>query len=253
MNNVLLILIVIIGGFLLFKNGKKPDSVIAPEIERQEDIIQYSDIISYQIDPENREVRFFSVDEQGSSFANHGALKSWLASRDIELVFAINGRMYNSDLSPQGLYIEDNIEKVPIDTASAGYGNFYLQPNGIFWLSAEGKATVVSTDDYRDVGNIKYATQSGPMLIIDGEIHPAFNKDSENLHIRNGVGVLPNGNLLFAISKEKVTFYRLARYFQENKCNNALYLDGFVSRMYLPSKNWIQEEGNFGIIIAEVK
>jgi len=91
------------------------------------------------------------------------------------------------------------------------------------------------------------------MLLIEGKIHPKFNKDSENLHIRNGVGILPNGNLLFAMSKEEVNFYRLAEFFKDNKCENALYLDGFVSRTFLPSKNWIQEDGNFGVIIGEIE
>ena len=90
------------------------------------------------------------------------------------------------------------------------------------------------------------------MLLIDGHIHPKLTKGSSNLHIRNGVGVLPDGKLIFAMSKEKINFYDFATFFKNNGCQNALYLDGFVSRTYLPSKNWEQMDGNFGVIIAEI-
>ena len=91
------------------------------------------------------------------------------------------------------------------------------------------------------------------MLLINGAYHNKFIKGSSNLHIRNGVGVLPNGNILFAMSKEKVNFYDLATLFKQKGCKNALYLDGYVSRTYLPSANWQQLDGNFGVIIGEIK
>ena len=91
------------------------------------------------------------------------------------------------------------------------------------------------------------------MMVIDGRIHPKFVKGSKNLNIRNRVGILPDGSVLFAMSKEKVNFYDFALFFKTHGCENALYLDGFVSRTYLPSKKWEQVEGDFGVIIAEVK
>ena len=81
-------------------------------------------------------------------------------------------------------------------------------------------------------------------------MHHAFKKGSSNVQIRNGVGILPDGNLIFAMSKEPVNFYDFAQYFESLGCKNALYLDGFVSRTYLPSKNWIQDDGDFGVIIG---
>jgi len=180
-------------------------------------------------------------------------LKEWLARKNQELIFAVNGGMYHKDLSPQGLYIERQKVIKEIDEKEKGYGNFYLQPNGIFFIDQENQAKIVKTDRLNNIAHIKYATQSGPMLLIDGVIHAKFTKGSKNIHIRNGVGVLPNGNLLFAMSKEKINFYDFANFFKLNSCDNALYLDGFVSRTYLPSKNWIQEDGNFGVIIGEIK
>jgi len=91
------------------------------------------------------------------------------------------------------------------------------------------------------------------MLLIDGIYHQKLIKGSTNLHIRNGVGILPNGAVMFAMSKEKVNFYDLATLFKQNGCRNALYLDGFVSQTYLPSSDWVQLQGRFGVIIGEAK
>jgi uncharacterized protein YigE (DUF2233 family) len=88
------------------------------------------------------------------------------------------------------------------------------------------------------------------MLIIDGAIHSAFKEGSSNLNIRNGVGILPDNKVLFAMSKTEINFYDFARFFQKSGCKHALYLDGFVSRMYLPEKNWIQTDGRFGVLIG---
>jgi len=161
--------------------------------------------------------------------------------------------MYEKDLSPQGLYIEQGLLKAPIIRKQKGYGNFYLQPNGIFFLTKDRKAGVISTAQFEVQEDIQYATQSGPMLVIDGAIHSKFKKGSSHLHIRNGVGLLPNGDLLFAMSKEKINLFDFATFFKEQACKNALYLDGFVSKTYLPAKNWEQLDGTFGVIIAETK
>jgi len=88
------------------------------------------------------------------------------------------------------------------------------------------------------------------MLVIDGDINPAFKQGSNNLNIRNGVGILPDGKIVFAMSKEQISFYDFAGYFKSQGCKNALYLDGFVSQTYLPEKSWIQTDGNFGVIIG---
>jgi uncharacterized protein YigE (DUF2233 family) len=88
------------------------------------------------------------------------------------------------------------------------------------------------------------------MLVINGKIHPEFKLGSSYVNIRNGVGILPNGNVLFAISKEEINLYDFAQYFKQAGCNNALYLDGFVSRMYCPEKKQYSLDGNFGVMIG---
>ena len=158
--------------------------------------------------------------------------------------------MYLKDRSPQGLFIQNGIVQKAIDTIQKGYGNFYMQPNGVFYITDDNKGYVTVTSKFSDEG-VKFATQSGPMLVIDGKIHAIFREGSKNLNIRNGVGVLPNGKLLFGMSKQKINLFDFASYFRKQGCKNALYLDGFVSKTYLPSKKWISVDGNFGVIIAE--
>ncbi len=210
-------------------------------------------IICYELDPQKQEIQFFWKSENGKVFKNIETLKKNLESKGLKLVFAMNGGMFLKDYSPQGLYIENRKLLSKLNTIKDGYGNFYMQPNGVFYLDGVNEPKVCRTKDFKYNENIKFATQSGPMLVVDGKIHSKFTMGSKNKHIRNGVGVLPNGNLLFAMSKEKINFYDFATFFKSKGCKNALYLDGFVSRTYLPSKNWEQTDGTYAIIIAELE
>jgi uncharacterized protein YigE (DUF2233 family) len=88
------------------------------------------------------------------------------------------------------------------------------------------------------------------MLVIDGRIHPAFRPGSTNLQIRNGVGILPNGQVLLAMSRRKINFYDFAEYFRKAGCRQALYLDGYVSRTYEPAAGQTADDGDFGVIIG---
>lgn len=207
-------------------------------------------ILTHIVDFQTEAIAFYWRDEQANNFQNFKNLQSWLNKKKETLVFAMNAGMYTKNSIPQGLYIEKGKILVEIDREEKGYGNFYLQPNGVFSISKENKAHICETKDFKVATTTEYATQSGPLLVIDGTIHPAFTKGSKNIHIRNGVGIRSDGRLLFAMSKERINFYDFASFFLQNDCKNALYLDGFVSRTYLPSKKWQQDDGNFAGIIA---
>jgi len=206
-------------------------------------------IISHITSPIN--IHFYHKDPEGKIYRNFQSLQTYLSTQNKHITFAMNGGMYLKDLSPQGLYIENGKIIKKIDTTQEAYGNFYMQPNGIFYITKDKKAHVISSKKFKYTNNINYATQSGPMLIIDGKIHHKFMPYSKNVHIRNGVGILPNGDLLFAISSEKINFYNFAMFFKQHGCKNALYLDGFVSCIYLPKKGITNQDGLFGIIIGE--
>ena len=96
-------------------------------------------------------------------------------------------------------------------------------------------------------------TTSGSANSLKANVHPAFKKGSTNFNIRNGVGVLSDGRVVFAMSKSEVNFYDFAEFFKSLGCRNALYPDGFVSRSYLPEESWTQLDGNFGVIIGVLK
>jgi uncharacterized protein YigE (DUF2233 family) len=208
--------------------------------------------VSYIVNPKKQNILFFFKNNKNENFGNASKLKKWLKTQKKELLFATNGGMYKKDHSPQGLYIEKNKIISKIDTTS-GNGNFYLKPNGIFYFTNDKKVSICETTKFVENKNIEYATQSGPMLVIDGKIHNSFKENSTNINIRNGVGISPNNQVVFAMSKEEINFYDFANYFKNLGCKNALYLDGFVSRTYLPEKKWIQTDGEFGVIIAITK
>jgi uncharacterized protein YigE (DUF2233 family) len=77
------------------------------------------------------------------------------------------------------------------------------------------------------------------MLVIDGRLHPRFDRASTSLKARNGVGVRADGKVMFAISQGEVSFDAFARLFRDGlNCPNALFLDGgSASSLYAPSLN----------------
>ncbi|MEN8794434.1 MAG: phosphodiester glycosidase family protein [Flavobacteriales bacterium] len=237
MKKIIFYAVLISLGYLLFSSlGQKEESLI----------------LSYEVNLEKQNLQFFLKNESGEYYNTFYNLKKELENKDEELVFAMNGGMFMKDYTPLGLYIENGVEKHKINKTQEAFGNFYMQPNGIFYITEDKKGVVCKSTDFENK-NIQYATQSGPMLVIDGKLHPKFNEGSKNLNIRNGVGILPNGNVLFAMSKKKINFYDFAQYFKKLGCKNALYLDGFVSRTYLPSKGYKTNGGKFGVIIGVVK
>ena len=197
-------------------------------------------------------VTLFWKDDHAQILGSLQNLKVFTETKKKKLTFAMNGGMYKKDQSPQGLFIENGVIEAPLDTLS-GNGNFYLKPNGVFYITDDNEPVICRTKDFVNIPKVKFATQSGPMLLVDGQIHPAFKKKSANLNIRNGVGVLPDNTVVFAMSKQEVNFYDFAEFFKSIGCQNALYLDGFVSRTYWPEQNWKQLDGNFGVIIGVVE
>lgn len=208
--------------------------------------------ISYTVDTKKQDIKLYWKDDKQQHFRSIQNLKTWLEVNKKTLLFAMNAGMYTTDNSPLGLFIENKKTVTRLNTKD-GSGNFYLKPNGVFYITTGNIAGVCETKNFHNNGNIKYATQSGPILLVNGKIHAAFKEGSTNLNIRNGVGLLPGNKVVFVMSKEQVNFYDFAMYFKNLGCTYALYLDGFVSQTYLPEKNWIQTGGDFGVMIGVVK
>ena len=198
------------------------------------------------------EIRMFWNDDTGKPLSSLQNLKMHTQKHRQQLLFAMNGGMYQEDQSPLGLYIENGQQLHKINMRN-GYGNFYLEPNGIFYTTKDNRAVVCKRSAFKASNNVFFATQSGPMLVVDGKINSQFTKGSANLNVRNGVGVLPDGKVVLAMSKGMVNLYDFAEYFQNLGCRNALFLDGFVCRTYYPAKQWTQLDGQFGVMIGIVK
>jgi len=210
------------------------------------------DILYYHIDPKNCDIQLYWKDDEGQNLKNLGGLKQFVASQQKELLFGMNAGMFQKDLTPQGLYIQNFETLFPLDTTQ-GKGNFYLKPNGVFYIKNDRISVVCTTEDFKADDTIQWATQSGPMLLIDGVIHPAFKQGSQNVNIRNGVGILPDHSLVFAMSKNEINFYDFALFFKSMGCTNALYLDGLISKTYLPKKHSSQTDGWLGVMIGVVE
>ncbi|MDE0696969.1 MAG: phosphodiester glycosidase family protein [Boseongicola sp.] len=187
-----------------------------------------------KIDPAEEDVRLFLKDADGRLLGSFDNVAAHVGAQGRHLVLAMNGGMYHPNRSPVGLYVEDGTEFAPIVT-SDGPGNFGLLPNGVLCLD-EGTAGIVESRSFaRSGASCTFATQSGPMLVMDGQLHPRFLADSPSRFIRNGIGVTEGGRIVAAISDQPVNFHRFARLFRDVlKTSDALFIDGKVSRLYAP-------------------
>ncbi|RZJ41385.1 MAG: hypothetical protein EON86_10500 [Brevundimonas sp.] len=146
----------------------------------------------------------------------------------------MNGGMYDVDLNAIGLLIENGRELKPLNLRD-GPGNFHLKPNGVFAIDRSGRARVVDSAAWTTPPETAFATQSGPLLVIGGALHPAFEPDGVSRYRRNGVGVRTDGTVVLAISRRRVSFGAFARLFRDAlACPDALFLDGAVSALSGP-------------------
>ena len=168
------------------------------------------------------------------------------------LAFAMNAGMYHPDYQPVGLYISDG-EKAGDLVTAGGDGNFGMLPNGVFCAGGKRPYQVIESRAFAKARpQCRIATQSGPMLVIDGALHPRFLADSDSRYIRNSVGVSPDGQTVwFAISDRAVTFHEFGRLFRDGLgARDALYFDGSISRLYAPALNRADFGRRLGPIIG---
>ena len=199
------------------------------------------------------DVRLFLNDKTGKIFGQFQKLDTSLKEQGLDIIFATNGGMYHTDRSPVGMYIENFNEFSPLITRD-GPGNFGLLPNGVFCFNKQ-KFLILETKKFAQAKiQCQYATQSGPLLVIDGKIHPNFIKNGTSKFVRSGVGISRNGSkAIFLISNEAVNFHHFASTFLDHfKIDNALYLDGNISRLYSPKINRIDFGFDIGPIVAVV-
>ncbi len=196
-------------------------------------------------------LQLLCTDEQKVPFQDIKTLKSYCQSQQKQLVFAMNVGMYTTENLPKGLYIEQKQTLVALDTAQTGFGNFYLQPNGVFSFD-DTSAVILDTKTFeKQLKQFNYATQSGPLLVVNNQLNSIFSSSSNSGYIRNGVGITNDGKIIFAISNQPVNFYTFASLFKERlQCPNALFLDGAISKMYAPDIQRFDLDGDLGPFVV---
>lgn len=203
-----------------------------------------------RVNLDKEQLRLFLRDDEHKPLKSFAKIDAWLKPKGEQLVFAVNAGMYHGDFSPVGLCVIDGIQLTPLNLAD-DKGNFFLKPNGVFGITSRGALVSESTKLAKHPEKFLLATQSGPMLVIDGRIHHAFIVGSSNRLYRNGVGIVSAKEVVFAISEGPVNFHDFATLFRDAlHCQNALFLDGTVSSLHAPSLKRSDKKMDLGPIIG---
>ena len=231
----------------LLLGAARADAACAPET------FEDRDYTVCRFDLRHDRLRLFSLDAAGQPYGSFEALQRALDEKGQKLVFAMNAGMYGEDLKPIGLYVEDGAPARKLNRRN-GPGNFHLKPNGVFFIDGD-KGGVMETEAFAASGiRPQFASQSGPMLVVDGQIHPKFSPEGTSLQRRNGVGAPDDHTLVFVISEDWVNFHSFARLFKDRLgCANALFLDGSISSLHAPDLNRSDGFAPLGPIVALVK
>ena len=202
-------------------------------------------------DPGKGKLRLFAAARNQPALRGFAEVMAQLPVNQV--AFAMNAGMFDDEGRPIGLAVVDGRQVHAINRRDGG-GNFHLKPNGVFLVRRDGSAAVVTSDAFELSSDIDFATQSGPMLVIDGAIHPKFDADGQSRFIRNGVGIGPSRKPLFVISNEVVSFGKLARFFSDGlKMRTALYFDGSVSSLWDPANARMDAGAPIGPMIVALK
>lgn len=203
-------------------------------------------------DPGKGELRLFAAAPGQQPLRSFSAVSRRVAAEKV--AFGMNAGMFGGDGRPIGLAIVDGVEVHRLNRRDGG-GNFHLKPNGVFLVKPGGRAAILTSDRYAaQAPKARLASQSGPMLVIDGKLHPAFDKDGSSRLPRNGVGVTREERALFVISESSVSFGKFARFFRDRlHTPNALYFDGAVSSLWDPAAGRQDAHTELGPVIVALK
>ncbi len=219
----------------------------------------------YTIDPAVEELRLFWKDDTGQPFTTFRKLEAHLNTKGLRLRFAMNAGIYEPGFIPTGLHVEGGKVLAPLNRKPAPKlqpgqytPNFYLKPNGVFYIDENGPAVLETEEFAKKAPKPRLAAQSGPLLLREGRIHSAFRAGSTSRLLRNGVGVNGEGKIVFVATERsergRVNLHTFARLFLSLGCQNALYLDGDISEIYVRAVDpEVQTTTSFAAIFAVVE
>lgn len=227
-------------------------AMVAPAPALDSDRLRFDDVgfRVVHVDLASERLELVWRDAHGAPLAGIEGLRQQAEAQGRRLLFATNAGIYDREYRPLGLHVEQGRTLRPLNTTPGAprAGNFSIQPNGVFYV-ANDRAGVMTTKAFAAAGlSPRLATQSGPMLVVDGAINPALDPDSDSLKWRSGVCARRPQEVVFAVSEAPVSFHAFARLFRDRLgCRDALYLDGTLSRI------WTAAEGYAGAPAFMVK
>lgn len=206
-------------------------------------------------DPAKDSIRTILAGADGKPYRSLRTLGEAMGDKALKVEFAVNAGMFDGEGKPIGYYVEDGERLKELNRAD-GPGNFHLKPNGVFFGTGDKWEIRTADDFYSNVGDRpEWGTQSGPMLVINGQLHPEITENGPSKAIRNGVGIDAEGKAHFVVSEAPLSFGQLARYFRDElKTPNALFLDGNISSLWIPVAERIDADAPIGpILVVEKK
>lgn len=227
-----------------------PDPTIASQVESacRSVIFENTPLTDCIASPERHRIATALAGTDG----NFRSLAAFSKSRDPKTIaFAVNAGMFDDAGDPIGYFVQAKDRKKELNTAD-GEGNFHMKPNGVFYGTGDSW-TIRTAEDFK--ANVAerpdFGTQSGPMLVVNGKLHPEITADGPSRTIRNGVGVDDEGRAHFVISSAPISFGKLARFYRDElKVKNALYLDGSVSQLWNPATERLDAGASIGPILV---
>lgn len=216
----------------------------ADAVDGRDVVFDSQSYFTVTIDTRDQDIElYWRNPDNGQPFGGIEALKTWTAARGRPLAFATNAGIYDRDFRPLGLYVENGKAIVPLNLAHGNprSGNFSLLPNGVFAIYDDGSAEVRTSEAFRAAGRKpRWATQSGPMLVVDGEINAQFEHGSDSMKWRSGVCARTPHEVVFVVSRAPVNFHSFARLFRDEiGCRDALFLDGTISQAFTPRTGYV--------------
>lgn len=246
-----------IGGQAVAVPSQAPSATAAPERASACRAVEFEAVeLTHCIaDPARHRIRTALAPDGGEPWRSLSAFAKALGAKASDIAFATNAGMFDGEGRPIGYYVEGGERLKELNRAS-GSGNFHLSPNGVFFGGGGSWRVLPSDAFYATVGDRpQFGTQSGPMLVVDGKLHPELQDDGPSVRIRNGVGVDEQGRAHFVISNTPLSFGKLARFFRDElETPNALYLDGSVSALWDPASGRLDKGAPIGpLLVVENK
>lgn len=222
---------------------------ILPLVVGQDLLLDKDTFLTYISNSKKEIINLYWKNKEGIQYKYFYDLNIDLNRSMIAPYFMCNGGMFMEDYSSLGLLIYEGKVIKPINKKSHSTGNFYKKPNGVFFINKSGTVGLSLSDKFVQTPQVRHAIQSGPMMIYDGEILPSCKNTTAECK-RNGVGILPDGRVLFVLAMREVSMYSFAKFFKDSGCIAALFLDGGISDAYCPSKGKTLGATAFGTILV---